>query len=228
MSQETDDGVENVTEESQETQKKIVSTEEFNDVKSELEFLKNQLVQQNTAREIKQEAQAQTITPEQLQQFQANPALLAGWLKAQTEQAKNEIRSESQKELWDKRAEEKFPLIKTDKIFAQKVSQQIREFTQNGEYKKNDPMLVYRAAQIVSTEYAPKPQQSPKNYQTSAEGRTSTVRESSGGKTKIDDNDPRMQFAKLLGITGPKLEKFKSQLGPYVEPQRKQGRRLSK
>jgi len=223
--QETDDSLETTTQDERSSQR-TVAVEDVDALKEEMAFLKEQLL----AKKQTQEAEAPTFTAAQLQQFQANPALLAQWLQDQTKQSVSQIKNESAKATWDKRAEDKFPLIKTDKDFQKKVASQIRELTLNGEYTKDNPMLVYRAAQLASMEYAPKTQaKEQKQFTTSAEGRGSTVRDSgSASKTKISDNDPRVNFAKLLGITGPKLEKFKATLPEYVPTQRKPARRLSK
>jgi hypothetical protein len=85
-------------------------------------------------------------------------------------------------------------------------------------------MLLYRAAQIAAAEYAPA---SPKrsgasssNTQTSVESRVHVQREGSSSRSKIENNDPRVKMAQAMGIEGDKLEKFKSQLGPYVATNR--------
>lgn len=224
-SQETVDEQETLDQNDVQTSKRTVAVEDFDAVKDELAFLKEQLAAQKQP----QAAEAPAFTAAQLQQFQQNPALLAQWLQDQTKQSVSAIKNESAKAVWDKRAEDKFPLIKTDKDFQKKVARQIAELKSNGEYTADNPMLVYRAAQLASMEYQPKvATKEQKQFTTSVEGRGSVERQSSGSKPKISDNDPRLHFAKLLGITGPKLDKFKAGLTEYVPTQRKQARRLSK
>jgi hypothetical protein len=202
---------------------------EIEELRGDISYIKELLMQKSAP-------VAQTVTKNDveidahtLERFKADPNELIKYIKNTAETSKLEIKKEAAKQSWDRQAEEKFPLIKTNKDFQKKVASQIREFTQTGEYSKDDPMLVYRAAQIVSAEFAPQARsRESQNFTTSAEGRTSVSRESSTQKTKISDNDPRVNFAKLMGVSGEKLEKFKSQLGPYVAPIRKQARRLAK
>lgn len=202
---------------------------EIDSLKEDLSYIKDLLTQKNVQAAPVAKTSDIQLDAATLERFKNDPTALVKFIKDQTESSKLEIKKEAAKQSWDRRAEEKFPLIKTNKDFQKKVSAQIREFTSTGEYSSEDPMLVYRAAQLVSAEFAPQQQrQSDKGFMTSAEGRSNVSRESSTSKPKISDNDPRVNFAKLLGIDGTRLEKFKSQLGPYVAPTRKQGRRLSK
>jgi hypothetical protein len=203
---------------------------EIEELKGDISYIK-ELLMQKTAPATQTVAKDDIeIDASTLERFKADPSELIKYIKNTAEKSKLEIKKEAAKQSWDRQAEEKFPLIKTNKDFQKKVASQIREFTQTGEYSKDDPMLVYRAAQIVSAEFATqnRSNRESQNFTTSAEGRTSVSRESSTQKTKISDNDPRVNFAKLMGVSGEKLERFKSQLGPYVAPIRKQARRLAK
>lgn len=199
----------------------------------DMAFIKQQLLSKTTKVEAQESAEPE-LTAADLQRFAQDPTLLPAWLKKQTERAKHEIKQESQKELYDRRAEEKYPLLKTDRDFQKKVAAQINELVSTGEYTRSNPMLVFRAAQLAASEYQPKTAQakdSNRNFQTSAEGRTSAPRESGLGKTKISDDDPRFRFAKAAGLEGKQLERFKArlqELGPYQRSERKQARRLSK
>jgi hypothetical protein len=220
------DDAENVA---QGTQNQTDLSAEFAAMRAELEAMKSQqYVQQQAAQA--PEPQIPQLTAEQAQALKDNPALMASWLQSQAENAKQEIRKESSKQVWDRRTEDKFPLIKTDKEFQKRVTAQMREMTAFGEYKKDDPMLLYRATQIAASEYVPNRSNASKNAQSqsSIESRQTMSRQDAGTKTKIDENDPRLHFAKVLGLTGEKLKKFKEGLGPYVASQRRQGRRLSK
>ncbi len=201
---------------------------EVDELKSELAQIKSLLLEKNAPSKKEESAISQAM----LDKFKADPSALADFLHQQTLAAKTEIKKEAAKQTWDRKAEEKFPLIKTNKDFQKKVASQIRELTSTGEYSHEDPMLVYRAAQLVSSEYVQSKRvdssSDDRSFASSAEARTSVSRDVSRNQNKVTDNDPRLQFAKVLGIKGEKLEKFKSSLGPYVAPQRKQGRRLMK
>jgi hypothetical protein len=203
----------------------------FEALAQDLAFIKQQLG--TKAKTEVQEIVEPELSAADLQRFQQDPTLLAAWMKKQTEKAKNEIKQESQKELYDRRAEEKFPLLKTDRDFQKKVATQINELISTGEYTRNNPMLVFRAAQLAAAEYQPKTvsNKDSRSFQTSAEGRSSVPRESGLGKTKITDDDPRYRFAKAAGLEGKQLERFKArlqELGPYQRTERKQARRLMK
>jgi len=220
------DDTENVT---QETQNQPDLSAEFAAMRAELESLKSQQFVQQQA-QAPQAQKAPQLTAEQAQALRDNPELMANWLQSQAETAKNEIRKESSKQIWDTRTYDKFPLIKTDKEFSKRVTQQMREMISQGEYGKDDPMLLYRAAQIAAAEYVPARSSASKNAQSqsSIESRQTMSRQDNVSKAKIDDNDPRLHFAKVLGLTGDKLKKFKDSLPAYTPSQRRQGKRLSK
>lgn len=227
MEEEAQENAESVDNTSQQTQQTMPDfSAEFAALKAEFESLKSQQFAQQT--KPVQQAQAPKLTAEQAQALKENPELMAQWLEAQAVQAKNEIRKESSKQIWDRRTEEKYPLLKTDKEFQKRVTAQMREMTAQGEYGNDDPMLLYRATQIAASEYIPaKSSATRSSGPTSVESRMTSQR-SESVKPKIDDNDPRVQFAKVLGISGAKLDKFKAQLGPYTPTQRRPTRRLSK
>lgn len=210
------------------TQNKPDFSAEFAAMKAELESLKSaQFAQSQDRTPVIEQKQVPQLTAEQAQALKDNPALMASWLQAQAETAKNEIRKESAKQVWDKKTYDKYPLLNTDKEFGKRVTTQMREMISQGEYGKDDPMLLYRAAQIAAAEYIPT-----RNASKSSQGMSSVEsRQTNRGdapKTKIDDNDPRLQFAKVLGLTGDKLAKFKAGLSAYVPSQRRQTRSFRK
>ena len=209
------------SEENTQSQDKIEKSE-FEALKAEIEALKTQqFYSQNN--QAKEEPKTPQFSAEDLKAFQQNPELLARWIQNQAVEAKNEIKKESQKQVWDTRAYEKFPLLKDDKEFAKKVTSQMREMISQREYGKDDPMLLYRAAQIAAAEYAqatPK-RNVPQNQHSSVESRSNTnTQRDMSSKSKIDNNDPRVKMAQAMGIQGEKLEKFKAQLGPHIPSNR--------
>jgi hypothetical protein len=204
--------------------------EELSSLKDELAELKTANAQFLAGLQKPQQKEEKSFSDAEIQQFAQNPALAAKWFKEQAEQAKAEIRKETQKASWDKNAEEKFPALKTNKDFQKRVISQMREMMAQGEYTADNPMLLYRAAQIASSEFVQKPEanRSQANQLSSVESRG--VRSSMDqGKPKIADNDPRVNFLRMMGVNdAKKIEKFKSQLPPYVRSERRSARRLSK
>lgn len=170
------------------------------------------------------------LTEKQLQEMASNPAQAAIWLKGQVEDAKTSIKTEAQKQIWDQNAYTEYPILKTDQAFQKQVIRQMQEFTSTKEYAPDHPKLLYRAAQLVAGKYVQPAKKQTSQQATSMEPRTGMGRKTEGSTTnKIDDNDPRVRFLKAYGITDPKkVEKFKSQLGPYQPSQRKAKRVLSR
>lgn len=228
MSEEQQDTVEESTVETNDT-----GINELENLKEEIFQLKNSQSQLIAA--LKQPKEEKKLPDaNQLAALGKDPAALAAWLQQQTEESKKEIRRESQKEIYDRKAYEDFPVLKTDKVFQAEVQKQMKEFVGTGEYRPEDPMLIYRAAQIVagkvkSTET--KKQSTGTQLTSEAPGvRSKTVTSS---QTKVSDTDPRVVFAKALGFEGKRLEAFKADLvtnyGTYVAPVSKQkGRMLKK
>lgn len=229
MSQEEAVDQEAVTEEVSQTSDNSTSKifEEFSSLKEELAELKAANSQLIAGLTQKKEPE-KTLSDSDIQRFTQDPASMARWVKEEAEKAKAEIRKETQKQTWDRQAEDKFPALKTNKDFQKRVVSQMREMMAQGEYTADNPMLLYRAAQIVSSEFAQKPEaKNQSNFATSVESRMG--RSVDSAKPKISDNDPRVNFLRLMGITdAKKIEKFKSQLSPYMPSQRRQSRRLSK
>lgn len=210
--------VENIAQDQIAEEPKVELKSELDALKAELEAIKTQ--QFYTQTQVKEEPKAPQFTAQDIEAFQKNPALLAQWLQKQTVEATSEIKKEAQKQVWDSRAYEKFPVLKTDEAFKKRVTAQMREFIAQKEYGKDDPMLLYRAAQIVAADYAPQAKKAQSNTQTSVESRVQSQSRDSQVKSKISNNDPRVRMAMAMGIQGEKLESFKAKLGPYVPSSR--------
>jgi hypothetical protein len=207
--------------EEQNTQEDLMSV--IRDLKSELSDIKG--TQSHLLNAVKpKEEPRNSLTQEQIQQFQSNPALYSQFMEAETNKQLNMIRQESQKSTWDAKAYADFPAIKTSPVFTNAVKQKIQELTASGEYSANHPMLVYRAAELASTKFNNQKVQTKQNI-TSAEPNTrSKVINDGNKKHQISDNDPRLAFAKQLPWfedNPKKLEAFKAALDPYVEPEKK-------
>jgi hypothetical protein len=167
----------------------------------------------------------------------SDPAKLAAYIKKTTEMATQKatkaIANESQKTTWDKKAEQDFPL--GDAAFNKAVKSQIREMTATGEYSPDNPMLVYRAAQLASLKLGTAPRTSTTQTKTSdeadADPRPSSVGTSTGGssgtgtrsRSKIPDNHPTVRAYKLFNRNATKedVERLKASL-------EKQGSRIER
>lgn len=227
----TDDVVENNSQDADEVSQKNVADEKLSALEDKVDRITGMLLQKNAPKEtVPQQA---SFTAEQIQALQQNPALLAQFIEQQTNKSVSLIKNESAKSLWDSRAQEKFPLLKTDKDFQKKVGTRMSEL----KYDLGDdhPKLLYLATELAASEYKPKAQsqqsEKTREHQTSVEpSRSRTSRESQSG-SKNYDNDPRLVFAKLAGGDSDpkKLEAFKKrldELGPYQQTTRKVARRI--
>lgn len=202
----------------------------------EIAELKEQLAQQSNALSqlvaaLKQPAIDQKkVDQGKLAELSKDPAAAANYIQSLIAEGKNEIVRESQKEIQDRKAEQDFPILKTDPKFRAEVLKQMNEFIKTGEYAPNSPMLTYRAAQIVAGKLGKteSKKQSSANF-TSEAPATRSKTTTTQGQNKIPDNDPRVVMAKMLGIEGKRMEKFKSELdGPYVPKPRQKARSLVK
>lgn len=205
---------------------------------AELQELKEQVAQQSNAlsqlvNALKQPQENKKVDQNRLAELAKDPVAAAAYIQSVIAEGKNEIVRESQKEINDRKAEQDFPVLKTDQKFRSEVLKQMNEFIKTGEYAPNSPMLTYRAAQIVAGKL--KASQS-EGRKTTSSGLTSEAPSTRSKTTtqqsqsKIPDSDPRVVFAKALGITDSKrLDKFKSELdGPYVPKARQRARSLVK
>lgn len=203
--------------------------EEIKKLQDQIAMLQQSLVAKNAPAR-KQQAEELDLTEEQYAAIAKDPKLLGQFVKAHLQKTTNTIKTEQQKAHYDRIAEERFPALKTNKELSNKVAQKMHELVEvTGEYKWDSPTLLLRAAELVVPQQGGILDVSKKRSEGHDALDVSTTRRSPNAKAKIQDNDPRIQFAKAFGITDPKkLEAFKSQLGPYQAPQRRRGRSLMK
>lgn len=143
------------------------------------------------------------ITPEQYQQlFQTNPAkaielAVDKTVKTHLGTFEKNIETKTNKQYYDSKTESEFPLIKTDKQFQREVSDKVKELVGTGEYHKDSPTLVWRAAQLAAANYAvKKPQQTTKGISSEA---PSNVKQTST-TSKVDQNKFEM-WSQIFGLS---------------------------
>lgn len=170
--------------------------------------------------------------PEEVAQLLAkDPKALAKFIKTQTEKATRSIQSESQKQIWDRRAEDTFPAIKTNESFKREVGKKIQELLTNGEYKENSPQLVYRAAELASLKFSGKENvKKNTNTQTSLETqRTQKTSDQIGKKNNQGDDNAYVVLAKMAGMKNYKgkdhTESFKKFVEKYPEYEAPKGKK---
>lgn len=196
---------------------------QLTDLQGKIEMLaaqNAQLAQMVNARN--EPIQKPQLTPEQAQRFVSDPTAMAEFLKGQVDLAKVELQTETQKQTWDDRAKREFP-VESDPSFKNAVAAKIRELTSDGEYTVKSPKLVYRACQLVANELGTTPKKANPSREAPTSAAPSTVsRQGQPGsqKSKVQDTDPRIIFARAAGIEGKELEKFRERLGPYVREER--------
>lgn len=180
----------------------------------------------------KEEATKPKLSKDQLAAIAKDPELLGQFVQAELSNTKAELNRQQQKVHYDKLAEERFPALKNNRELQQKVAQKMKEMVEiTGEYSYESPTLLLRAAEIVAPTFGGL-MDGKKKLETSSTldvNQGSMNRQRQTQRSKVDDNDPRLRFAQLFGITDPKkLEAFKNQLGPYKPTERKRGRSLMK
>jgi hypothetical protein len=168
----------------------------------------------------KQESQELELSDDQYAAIAKDPKLMGQFMKAHIQKTTSTIKAEQQKAHYDKVAEEKFPALKTNQELRNAVSTKMNELVENGEYSWASPTLLLRATEmVVPTVRGVLDVNRRRGEQGEAlDATTTTVHRRNPLKSKVQDNDPRVQFAKAFGINDPKkLEAFKSKLEPYVE-----------
>jgi len=180
----------------------------------------------------KEEEAKPKLSRDQLAAIAKDPELLGQFVQAELSNTRAELTREQQKVHYDKLAEERFPAIKTNRELQQKIAQKMKEMVEvTGEYTYKSPTLLLRAAEIVAPLHGGLMDTKKRSENNSAMdvSNSSSVNRARTQKTTVGDNDPRLKFAQLFGITDPKkLEAFKAQLGPYKPIERKRGRSLMK
>lgn len=121
------------------------------------------------------------------------------------EPVKQEFANENKKAEFDRRAEQQFPQMRSDPEFQKALKSQMIELMNTGEFTKDSPSLVYRAAQIASLSYKPKGGQGTGGM-TSEEPSSVAAGRSSG--PKFDANFDKM--AKMFGIKN--VDKLKEKI----------------
>lgn len=219
---------ENTVEEEATTEEEQVDDQE--DLKIQIRNLENQVAYLAQNKEQKKQDVSEDEMPESVAQALAkDPQALARWIQAKTKEGVNEVRKETQKQSWDRRAEEQFPSLKTDQKFKNEVSRKIQELIGNGEYSRDSPQLVFRASELASIGFKnPVDSGKKKSQPTSLEHGKSDRQEKKTGFQASDD-DPRLVFALMNGVRGEKLKDFKKHLekyGPYEAPKVKKSRMI--
>jgi hypothetical protein len=226
-----DDGYGDTGEYSDESQSQ---SKEVNPLEAKLAELQSQIASLTGALSAQQRPKQQEKEPElsdeQWAEIAKDPKLMGQVMKAQLNKTTSQIQKEQQKAQYDKMAEERFPALRSNQELQRKVSAKMQEMVEvTGEYKWDSPTLLLRAAEIVAPTVGGILEVNKRRDSgaSSLDASTNSVHRGREARTKIQDNDPRLQFAKAFGITDPKkLEAFKTTLGPYVPSQRKRGRSL--
>lgn len=204
---------------------------------SSLEETNNQLLQYLQSQSKQQETRKPEykMSPEQAAQFASNPEALASFIQEQAAQASQQIAVTSARTEWDSKAKKEFP-IDSDVKFQKAVLSEMRDLINNGEFSRNSPTLMYRAAQIASMKYrgAGKPKQTrtekPTSISSSGNAHTENVK---SDRSKISDDDPRVR-AYLMFKENPTKEdianyKKKLESGTLSRHERRpRGRTLSR
>jgi len=200
--------------------------EEIKSLKDQIRDLQASLVARNTP----QKTEEPDLSDDQYAAIAQDPKLMGQFLKAFTQKQKTELTTQANKLHYDKLAEERFPAIVTSEVVKKKVIAKMQELVISGEYRPDSPTLTLRAAEMVVPTLGSSVLETKKRQNADVmDASTTGVHRSKAMRSKIADNDPRIQFLKLYGITDPKkIEKFKAGLEPYQPTQRKRGRSLMK
>lgn len=170
------------------------------------------------------------LSDEQLAEIASDPKLMAQYMKGELNKTTHKIKQENSKAIYDRQAEERFPMLKSNQEFRQATVNKMHELVNvDGVYTMDSPTLLLRAAEAVAAQFSGVMNVNKDRRQQQSDA----LDVSSGGSVrnrrpqKVADNDPRLVFAKLLGIKDPKqIEKFKAGLGEYKPTARRQGKSL--
>jgi len=131
-----------------------------------------------------------------------------------TREIGNTYKRESGQQHWDKKAEQDFPMLKTDVEFQQAVTGKIQELTGDGEYKNDSPKLLYRAAQLAKASLGSKFYKDSSNKTKVSAGTHGGVgaprTAKKGVKAEISDDDPELKI--YLAFGGSNVEQRKKDL----------------
>lgn len=178
------------------------------------------------------------ISPEMAEHFAQNPQALAQFIQEQANQATSKISLTAARTEWDNRARREFP-IDRDPKFKDAVLKEMSTFIQNGEFTKDSPTLMYRAAQLAAGKYKPtqgqmkgqRPGSKPTSL--SSDGGGSQTEALKSNRSRVGDDDPRVRFYTMFkeNPTKEDIANFKKKLetGTYTQHERRQrGKVLSR
>jgi hypothetical protein len=204
--------------------------EKINNLESTIAEIQNanqQVVHLLKSKTDAQVAKEPELTEEQLKAFASNPQLLTKFLSNQVEASTRKIQNEAKKAQYDAKAYDEHPALKTNKEFQKAVISKMNELIGADGYTQDSPMLLYRAAQLAAVQVGRGDMTSKRTAADTTSAEPSQIRQNRQGSTKIDDNDPRVVFARMTGqLSKEKIEAFKKELTPYVAPERVKERRL--
>jgi hypothetical protein len=186
-------------------------------------FITNQQKTQN-APPVREEPK---LSKEQLAKIAQDPELMAEYMQAHLTKTTKAIQAENAKAVYDKQAYERFP-INADPAFKQDTINAMRELCEVDGYQKESPTLLLRAAELVASRRGTSRMDVNKRRDDALDvSNSNAVRTRRDQKVKIDDNDPRVVFAKAFGIKdAKKLADFKATLGAYTPTVRRKGKSL--
>lgn len=202
-----------------------VQKEETQDLQERIRNLEFQLA--NNLKKDEKKDDADELPADVAQALAKDPNALAKWIKAQTNKGIQDVRQETQKQTWDRKAEVDFPSLKTDEKFKREVGRKINELLNNGEYSKDSPALIYRASELASLKFKDSMGKVEKKTVPTSLETTRTEKSDTKKSFTAQDDDPRLVFATMNGLRGEKLAKFKTFLekyGPYETPKGKKAR----
>lgn len=107
-------------------------------------------------------------------------------VSAKTAEIERRLSTAQQLEHYDRKTEEEFPLIKTDKAFQRLAGEEIKALISDG-MDKNSPRLVYKATQIAALKY--KGAQETKSNSAGGSGEAPTNFKGSSKPSKGEDKD---------------------------------------
>jgi hypothetical protein len=182
------------------------------DYKSEVETLKQQNAEILSSLKALQQAQNQpkeapqkTYTAEEFKALQeSNPEaaleyVISKKLNASTSQIETKLSAQQQQVYYDNKAEQDFPLIKTDKKFSAEVQKEIRALVDAG-MSKDSPKLVYTAAEIAALRY--KGHENTKQSNNSSLTGESPSKVKTNATQKVDADDKTFKaFANAFGLS---------------------------
>lgn len=159
----------------------------------------------------------QQLTPEQQQQlWQQDPnAALSNVLDQKMGKLKNDLQIEHQRQYWDDKAKQEFPV--NDPKFKAQLKKEWEELRNDG-LDPNSPRAVYRAAKNAALVMGIKEKKSQVTNQgtvPSAEAPAAVSQTKVGSRSAIPDNDPRVQVYMMSSSkprTKEQINDFKQKL----------------